>query len=447
MSNESAPEPQLSSPSTRPNILLICTDQQFAGAMSCAGNSDLHTPAMDSLAATGVRFTRTYCTQPLCTPSRASLMTGLMPHQLGVAGNQAGIPAELRPHELGALLAAAGYHCAYGGKWHLPTMSMEADHGFHQTHPFGDADLAGFCADVIRQPRREPFFLVACFDNPHNICEWARNEPLPWGEVPRVPEEECPCLPANFAGMPDEPQLLNWVRGGQPGIHPTAGWSPGLWRHYRHAYYRLCEKVDAELGRILQALRDSGQEQNTVVIFTSDHGDGLGAHGWNQKWALWEEVVRVPLIVSWPGVTSAGEIDDEHLVSNGLDVLPTICDYAGVECPAHAPGANLRPLAEGRPPDTWRDALVTVTNWHAPWDERALRNARGRMLRTDRYKYVVYSWGQFREQLFDLQNDPGEMVNLASSARHRPLLLEHRSRLRQWCDEHSDDFPLPDSVD
>jgi len=425
---------------TRPNILFICTDQQFAGAMSCAGNGDLHTPAMDSLAASGVRFAQTYCTQPLCTPSRASLATGLMPHQLSVVGNGDGIPEQYRPHETGTLLSAAGYDCAYGGKWHVPKMSMEEGHGFSRIHPFGDHGLADFCIDFLRQSHDQPFFLTANFDNPHNICEWARNEPLPWGEIERVPEEQCPPLPANFATMPDEPQLLNWVRAGQLGIHPTGGWSPALWRQYRHAYYRLCEKVDAEIGRILQALHETGQEQNTVVIFTSDHGDGLGAHGWNQKWALWEEAVRVPLIVSQSGVTLAGGVDREHLVSNGLDLLPTLCDYAGIAPPAHAPGHSLRGLAEGRQQESWRDELVVETCWREPWDERSFRNASGRVLRTDRYKYVVYSWGQHREQLFDLESDPGEMVNLATCVRYQPVLVEHRDRLARWCEATGDGF-------
>ncbi|WP_162606025.1 sulfatase [Jiangella aurantiaca] len=420
---------------SRPNVLVILTDQQFAGAMSCAGNPDLSTPAMDALASAGVRFQNAYCAQPLCSPSRASMMTGLMPHQTGVTGNAAAMDDTLRKRQLGYLFADAGYDCAYGGKWHLPDYDMVGDYGFGRVFGFGDDHLADDCVAFIREARDRPFFLVAAFDNPHNICEWARNEPLPWGDVPDAATDECPTLPANFPIAPYEPELIRIAQAQFPRWYPVAGWSDDHWRHYRHTYYRLCEKVDAEIGRLLDAVRTAGLEEDTLILFSSDHGDGMGAHRWNQKWTLYEESVRVPFIVSWKGVTTPGAVSGD-LVSAGADVLPTLCDLAGIDAPDGLAGASLRDVCEGRGSGARPDQVVVETRWDSP----VLPHAYGRMLRTRRYKYAVYAWGRNREQLFDLETDPGEMVNLAQDARHGMVLDEHRSRLAGWCDRTGDDF-------
>lgn len=423
----------------RPNVVVVLTDQQTADAMGCVGNADLHTPAVDSLAANGTLFRNAYCTQPLCSPSRASLVTGEMPHRNGVTNNVMTLDEGLRGRELGTLFDAAGYDTAYAGKWHLPEYDLTGDHGFRRVYGFGDDTVAANCVEFLGEERDQPFLLVASFDNPHNICEWARDEPLPWGDVDEVPTRDCPSLPSNFPVPPYEPELLRLVQDLHPRWHPTRGWDEYRWRQYRNAYYRLCERVDAEIGKVLTALRDQGLEDDTVVVFSSDHGDGVGAHRWNQKWALYEESVRVPMIVSWRGVTRAGAIDDEHLVSNGLDLLPTVLDYAGIRPPVELPGLSLRLLADGAAVTGWRDEVVARTEW----DHEALAGSTGRMLRTARYKYVAYSWGRYREQLFDLREDPGEMVNLAVAARYDDVLAEHRRRLTDWCRKEGDDFVVP----
>jgi arylsulfatase A-like enzyme len=277
---------------------------------------------------------------------------------------------------------------------------------------------------------------VASFDNPHNICEWARGQDLPWGNVPDAPIAACPGLPPNHAIPPYEPQAIRAIQSGAPPIYPMMNSGAGEWRRYRNAYYRLIEKVDAEIATLLAALDESGRRENTLIVFTSDHGDGHGAHRWNQKSILYEECVRVPLIVSYAGIGQHGPRDDRHLVSNGLDLLPTLCDYAGIGVPADLPGASLRPLLEGAPDPAWREELV-VEAWPFQGDPgRTL----GRMLSTPRYKYVVYGWGRCREQLFDLDSDPGEMVNLAVSTRYRSILRDHRERLRDYCRQAQDEF-------
>jgi arylsulfatase A-like enzyme len=429
---------------SKPNILIILTDQQAYSAMSCAGNNELHTPAMDSLVQRGVLFSRAYCTYPLCTPSRASLFTGRMPHEVGVNANGQHIAPDLRQQELGLLFRRAGYDCVYGGKWHVPEIAMpDEEHGFRNLCGFDDAHLADRCIDYLRHHgddgESSPFLLVASFDNPHNICEWARSQAPPWGAVPDAPTADCPNLPPNFAIPAYEPDAIRWAQRWEPRPYPTVTYSDDDWRHYRQAYFRLVEKVDGEIGRILQGLRDVGLEENTIVVFTSDHGDGMGAHHWNQKSVMYEEVVRVPMIVSVgsavaPPPTPTGVVDDRHLVSSGLDLMPTVCDYAGIEPPPDLRGLSLRDLVEGREPASWREQVVV---------EGVLSHAHkmsARMVRTQRHKYVVYSYGRYREQLMDLDADPGEMVNLAVESRHADTLAEHRQRLWRWCQDTDDRF-------
>ena len=423
--------------SSRPNVLLIITDQQSYQAMSCAGNDELRTPAMDSLAERGVLFSQAYCSYPLCTPSRAAMFTGRMPHEVGITTNGQPIGEAYLNQGLGWLFRNAGYECVYGGKWHVPEIAMpDGVHGFRTICGFDDANLAAACIEYVsayaRGDRQEPFFMVASYDNPHNICEWARSQVLPWGPIQDAPTEECPNLPPNYAIPAFEPEAIRWAKEAQRRPYPTVDFADGDWRHYRQAYFRLVEKVDAEIERILAALEAHGLSENTLVVLTSDHGDGMGAHHWNQKSIMYEEVERVPLIVSLPGVTAGGVVDDTHLVAQGLDLVPTLCDYASIQAPDGLRGRSLRPLAEGHLPDAWRAAVYA--------ESRVGKRFDARMVRTRTHKYAVYSFGKYREQLFDLNSDPGEMVNLAVEKRHHEELTRHRDLLWDWCMETGDLF-------
>ena len=158
----------------RPNIIYIMTDQQTAMAMSCAGNADLHTPNMDRLAAAGVLFENAYCTAPLSGPSRAAMFTGYYPVEVGLAANGTPMPDSLRTQTLGKLVSAAGYECAYGGKWHVhETTIPDKKYGFDRIYHHTDDGLAEACVEFLKRGHKKPFFLVASFDNPHNICEYA----------------------------------------------------------------------------------------------------------------------------------------------------------------------------------------------------------------------------------------------------------------------------------
>jgi arylsulfatase A-like enzyme len=178
----------------------------------------------------------------------------------------------------------------------------------------------------------------------------------------------------------------------------------------------LTERVDAEIGRVLSALRRSGMDRNTVVVFSSDHGDMDSAHGFEHKSLPYEEAARVPLIVSWPGQAPAGQVDRNHLVSSSVDLLPTLCDFAGIEAPPGLPGRSYRPIVAGKRPAGWReDLLIEFTG--------------GKCIRSRRYKYSAWDSGEPRELLIDMEKDPGEMRNLAPDPAAAGILTDHRKRL------------------
>ena len=409
---------------TPPNILLIMTDQQSGQAMGCAGADWLHTPAMDGLAERGVRFVNAYCTAPLSGPSRSALFTGAFPDKAGLIRNGTPLPDSLSRRTLGNLLSAAGYDCLYAGKWHVHEIAMPEDgrYGFRRIHGFKDEGLAEAVIAELCKPRRRPFFIVASFDNPHNICEFAREQNLPEGNLPPADSAAFPPLPDNYQPNEDDADVIVMEKYHNYSAYPTVRYTPLQWRRYRWAYARLVEKVDAELSKITAALDETGAWDNTIVIFTSDHGDGMGAHQWNQKSALYEEVVNVPLVVCAPGV-KAGE--REQLVSNGVDLFSSICEWAGSPNPGQ--GLSLRAALEDNA--AGQDFVVCETCF----DEGTTR---GWMLRTARYKYVLYDKGPYREQLFNMVKDRLEQHNLATDPEMMDVLRQHRTLLSGWMSTH-----------
>jgi arylsulfatase A-like enzyme len=442
--------------SARPNVVFIMTDQQFAEAMSCRmGRQFLHTPAMDSLAAQGTVFTRAYTPNPLCMPARNSIFTGRYPHETGVTKNAA---VKLDPAEftcLGTYFRQASYETAYYGKWHLSFPQKDVDaHGFTTRRAPADktqdqdARAAGNAAWFIAQKHEKPFLLVVSLLNPHNICEYARGQKLPCGPIGEAPApEQCPPVPANLAPPEDEPDSMTMMRRGYHAspLFPVGGFRPEKWRQLRWAYYRMIEKVDAEIGKVLHALRQAGLEEETLIVFTSDHGECAGAHGFNQKTVFYEESVRVPLIVSYKGRTKQGSCD--KMVNTGLDLLPTMLDFAGLEVPKKLTGRSLKPLALGLSVTEWRDHLVLENHMDQAGTVDGIRpSVQGRMVLTEpmrsgaagRFKYCVYSQGNQRESLVDLQADPKETKDLARDPGHRQVLLHHRALLAKFAQEHND---------
>lgn len=428
---------------SRPNILIIMTDQQTADAMSNAGNKDLHTPAMDKLAKNGLKFTRAYCAQPLCTPSRTAIFSGKMPFETGFTGNT---PEKdgLWPDSLlmmGRIFQNGGYKTGYVGKWHLPVpVAKVSQHGFDYIEntnflDYNDAGTPAYCARFIKENSTQPFLLVASFLNPHDICEWARGDALKMDVLEDAPPAaECPELPANWSISPHEPEVLREQQKVSFRTYPTVNWTGDQWRQYRWAYNRLVEKVDNYIGMVLASLKKYDAEKNTIIIFTADHGDGYAAHRWNQKQVLYEEASKVPFIIAkmgaWEGRT------DSMLVCNGIDLIPTICGFTGVKKPAYLKGVDLS-LKITDPLKQLRDTLVIETDFA---DNEVLLGISGRAVITGDFKYIVYSKGEIKEQLFDLKKDPGEMNNLAVEASGKKQGNVLRNYLKKWCKRNADPF-------
>jgi arylsulfatase A-like enzyme len=433
---------------TRPNILYIFTDQQSATAMSGAGNGHLHTPAMDRLAAEGVRFDNSYTAFPLCVPARTSMFTGRMPHEAGICDNHperhAGLPFPM----LGRLMADAGYACHYVGKWHIPSVpeSDRAAHGFDDV-VFGggygglDSEKTEAALAYLRRPPPEPVFLVVSYNNPHDCCELSRGEDLRMGTIPPPPGiNDLPPLPANFDVPEGEPECIRAFQRKHPRSLLANRWDERKTREYVWGYYRLVEMVDAEIGRLLEGLKEAGLDQDTAVIFSSDHGDGGGAHRWNQKWSLYDESARVPFIMAGAGTGAPGRTVATP-VSATLDLMPTILDLAGIPMPEDCLGRSLGPVLEGRalmPPRQFVACETGLGNLAGDGGDMV----QGRMIRTERYKYSGFDAGTRREQLVDMQEDPGEMINLVDDPGHADVLQAHRDHLRRWCVETHDDFGL-----
>lgn len=412
----------------RRNVLIITTDQQRVDAMSAVGNKWVKTPNMDSLVANGVYFTNSYCPYPLCSPSRASLHASRMPHEIGVDHNNLAVDPSIPLS--GQVFREAGYDTGYAGKWHCPD-AYPAD-GIAGYEVLNTTTRPGKLAQVvdeatmnagiefIKRKREKPFLAVVSFINPHDICLPAGGDsPIldqVWNRYQPPAGAELPPLPANFGNTEGAPEGFS-----RKALHDN--WDENHWRRYTYAYYRMMEDVDQQVGQVLEALRQTGQEENTLIVFTSDHGEGLASHRWTGKMMYYQEEAAVPLIVSWKGVTPAGRIDREHLTS-ALDVLPTICDYAGVKGPAVMRGKSLRPVIE-KPKQAGHEYVVS---------EMASGPERSFMVRTRQYKYMAFpgAAGQKIEMLFDMQADPGEMKNLAGQAALAKELERHRKMLVQW---------------
>ena len=436
--------------STGPNILFINTDQQTWDALSAYGNRWLSTPHMDRLVASGTSFMRSYCTDPVCAPARTSWATGRYTSEAGVPFNGGHLHDDIP--DLGQLLRAGGYSAFHAGKWHVEgrDVTRSFDNLYYGARRIG-ASTGEFYDPAITHATLQflttydgarPFYLQLAFVNPHDVCQHGHNyeekeipDPVAQGILR---EEELPPLPDNFDYDPREPLqhrvirrddecLIHWKI-----LRRARRFSALDWRYFAWSLYRFVEKVDAEIGLVLDTLAASRFRDDTIVIFTADHGEAAGRHQMFQKFTLYEESVRTPLVVASLGdrlpVAKGRRLD--HLVS-GVDLPATVCDYAGIPAPPRCLGRSLRPLAEGVDAP-WRDAVHIESNY---W---------GRALVTASHKYVTEyrpkevedyvppgpdSAERGLEQLFDLRADPGETRNLAGDPDQAATLAALRAAL------------------
>jgi arylsulfatase A-like enzyme len=443
-------------PMTRPNIVLVITDQQTRATIATYGNERTHTPNMDALAADGVAFEKSYCASPLCSPGRAGILTGQMPHTAKVNVND--VPMRDDIPNVGQVFRDAGYETAWAGKWNLPESFPEAAAAipgflnldwqrgsYRDLGASMDEDITDEAVRYLSGDRPGPFFLGVSLYDPHDICLWIMDRDH--DVLPEVPEgASLPELPANFDADANESEFVRWLRrrdaelpgiaGGIYGwteLRWTEAWDERHWRRYLYVYDRLVELVDIQIGRVLGAIRDQGLEDDTLVVFTSDHGEGVAAHRWVTKEMLYEEPVTVPLILRWPGVIPSGRFDTTHLVSS-IDIAPTLYDYAAVTESEGLAGRSLRPIVDD-PALPGREYVVTELQ-----PDPFRMELKGRMVRTERYKYIAFSAGSDPEMLFDLERDPLETTNLAPSGGHQSVVAEHRRLLESWTNQTNDEF-------
>ena len=431
-----------------PNILWIMTDQQSADMMSCAGNTWLQTPNMDFLADNGVRFANTWCGNPVCLPSRYGMITGTYPGDSKIKNNydyQTIPPQTILDNGIGKLMTDAGYEALHGGKEHYAGVDSEGL-GFKRL-TFDDREaLADDCSQFIRRrSRAKPFFLTASFINPHDICYYgldiyaeASGHPLfktihkdcsavinHIRELTKTfSESSSPPLPENYHVPAGEAEAIGMYLQEEVYLDMIReGFTEETWRLHRQAYHRLTEVVDRQIGVVIDALKETDQFDNTVILFTSDHGEMGGSHRIDQKGYLYEECCRVPMIVKGlPGDKS--NICNKSLVNNALDSIPTILDYAGIRKPDHLPGLSLKQCVS--------------KNEMLDRDYCIVESQNGVSATDGQYKYARYVRGGNAEQFYDFSVNPGEMYNQIGEVQYS----ERLTYLRNAVDRHIAERPV-----
>jgi choline-sulfatase len=409
----------------KPNIVFVHIDQMHHKAISSYGCKYVRTPNLDKIISEGYSFMESYCAMPQCCPSRASWFTGRMSKENGVVIN--GYPINPKIPDLGQWLRKAGYETVYTGKWHISGRNV-AD-SFKVLHrgsghgELGDSTVARSAVAYLRNRTNDkPFFLSVGFLNPHDCCFPASSDggPGKYAFAPKI-KDKLPPLPENF-----DYDYIN------SGMQQVRNWSRQDWRYYIYSYYRMAEMVDAEVGRVYDAVRNGPYSANTLFILTSDHGDGLGFHAKVSKGYLEEEASRVPTVVCWPGRIKQGVRDTQHLVS-GVDIAATICDYTGARpLPRMTIARSWRPLLEGEDVK-WRDYVICETSV-------------GQLsvcVRDARFKSIIY---EDKTKLYDIQNDPLETEDLINNPEYSAVKKRHYEQFREYLSQ-IEIYPGPPDFD
>ena len=401
----------------RPNVLFILTDEHRFDALGCYGNETLQTPHLDALAAAGARLECFYVAGPLCSPSRASFLSGLFPSQSQVMDNRERSEFPERVTTVADRLDAAGYRTVFVGKAHMG--GDPSRWGFRELPCVlakGGAPLEASKLLFNGEERRVTGPVTKIFvDEAIRFLEESEGDDRPWflwlstraAHRPYVTTEGGPAYEAGK--IPPPP---GWPKGQPLSDHDWAG------------YYSTVSFLDREVGRLLEALESRGLSEDTLVVFAGDNGSMFGSHGEARKQVWYEECVRTPAIVRWPGVIAEGTVTTSPIVS--VDFLPTVLEAAG---------ASSEPLPEGV---TGVSALAALRG-EAPARqiafaelERDERFGGGywRMARDERFKYVRFDDGS--ERLYDLESDSSELVDLTSAEGSRDTLTRLRGVLEEW---------------
>jgi arylsulfatase A-like enzyme len=482
-------------PSKRPHILFIMADDHAAHAISAYGSAINKTPNLDRIAAGGIRFDRCYATNSICTPSRASIMTGQYSHINGVPvfnKFDGGRP------NLAKYLRAAGYYTAIVGKWHLgsdPTgfdawnilPGQGAYHnptfiemGQRKQHTGYVTDLiTDFTIDILRRrPKDKPFFVMCHHKAPHR--EWSPDEkhatmyddvdiPEPSSFNDKYEGRSAAAAEATMTidrhltrrdlkvpAPPDlkGPERNRWLGGvdsemtvpGKDGKPVTLSGEPlRKWKYQKYIkdYLRCIASVDDNVGRLLDFLEAEGLAKDTAVVYTSDQGFFLGDHNWYDKRFMYEESLKMPFLVRYPGVAKPAASCDRIILN--VDFAPTFLDLAGEKVPPDMQGRSFAPLLRGEPPADWRTSMY-YRYYHYPGHHKVQMHYG---LRTEAFKLIHFhlldQW-----ELYDLAKDPEEMRNVYQDPAYHeaiPRLKEELYRLKKELkdeDQFVDKLPRDD---
>jgi len=461
-----------------PNIIFIFADDMTCQAISCYGESRnlLHTPNMDRIAQEGMRFDRCLVTNSICGPSRATILTGKYSHNNGFYNNS-NSRFDGSQQTFPKLMQAAGYSTAMIGKWHLGSDPTGFDYwhilpgqGQYYNPPMIDngkrVKHEGYTTDIItdlsidwlrNRDKSKPFVLMSQHKAPHR--EWAPAlRHLGWDNDRKYPEPAT--LFDDYAGRSravsdhdmgidrtftdrdaklvappylHEEQLKIWNEYYEPRNKAfreanLSGDELVRWRYnrYMHDYLACVKAVDENVGRLLQALEDEKLADNTIVIISSDQGFYLGEHGWFDKRWIFEESLRTPLLVRWPGVTQPGSSSDE--IVSLIDFGETFLDVAGVAVPSDMQGRSIVPLLAGKPPKDWRDSLY-YHYYEFPVPHR-VRPHYGVI--TDQYKLVHYYKPDIDDwELLDRRADPLEVKNFYNDPQYAAVVKDLHAELER----------------
>ncbi|MCY3003904.1 MAG: sulfatase [Planctomycetota bacterium] len=460
-------------PRRRPNIVFVLADDHAAHAIGAYGSRSARTPSIDRLAAEGQRFTNAFCGNAICAPARATLLTGRHSHAHGVVDNAAVFDPSLPTFP--KALQQAGYQTALVGKWHLK--SDPAGFGYWEVFPdqgqyydpelrspAGTRKVEGYASEVVtdlalewleeRDPT-QPFLLCLHHKAPHRSWEPGPKElALFRDELLPEPETLFDDYTTRSSGaaaqemsvarhlsdydlklgrpVPKRPaDLAEWratYDSENAGLlaSPLEGADRTRWNFQRYLkdYLRCVAGVDTSVGRVLEWLDSHGLAEDTLVIYASDQGFFLGEHGWYDKRWMYEEALRFPLILRWPGVIEPGTVDG-HLVS-GIDLAPTLCELAQAPALPGTQGTSLAPLLGPTPPATWRDAIY-YRYFEYPEPHRVEPHFGVRTTSEKLIEFPRLSATEF----YDLATDPHELHNLAASPEHSARVAQLRQRLAE----------------
>jgi arylsulfatase A-like enzyme len=474
----------------RPNILFIMTDDHAAHAMSCYGSAVNRTPNLDRIASEGIRFDNCFATNSICTPSRATILTGTYSHLNGtpVFNRFDGSQPTVAKH-----LQAAGYHTAVIGKWHLGSDPTGFDHwlilpgqGAYFDPVLYDANgtrrIKGYASDVItdltiefleKRPKDKPFFLMTHHKAPHR--PWEPDEkhramfadkqipepPTLWDDLATrtgairastqhvfddLTRRDLKLAPptelkgrARAQWLDAKPAEVEVEEGGQKKVLKGDALKRWKYQRYMRDYLACVQSVDDNVGRLLDYLDRSGLRDNTVVIYTSDQGFFLGDHGLYDKRFMYEPSLRMPFVVRWPAAIKAGGVQRGMAIN--ADFAPTFMDLAGQRVPADMQGRSLVPLLKGEAPADWRTAMY-YRYYHDPGhhDTRAHYG-----VRTGTHK-LIHFWKQDEWELYDLTADPNELKNIYGDPGQTETVARLKAELGRLKKELKDDDQFADKL-